>query len=171
MVKTSKIAGNADYALVPDRLKEFRETNPRAKITTVPTVQADGGVIFQATILKDKSEETSAEATGTAMYNATEMKKAKAFEKLETVAVGRALALLGYLNNGQVATSEEMEEFEDYKEAKLFEAITLAIDHIEDANTIDQLKTIFMALDPKLIAEQSVIDAKDKRKAELSEDN
>lgn len=170
MVKTTKIAGDKDYALVPDRIKEFREANPRAKITTIPTQMEDGGFMFQTTILSDKADENSAEATGTSMYNAIEMKKAKAFEKLETISVGRALALLGYLNNGQVATSEEMVEFEEYKNRNKMEAIENAITSIESTSTMEELKTLFVSLG-NLITIQEVVDAKDKRKAELENEN
>lgn len=145
MVKTTKIAGDKDYALVPDRLKEFRSENPRALVETKPDVQADGSVIFSARILKDKAEASSAEATGTARYSAKEMEKAKAFEKLETVSVGRALALLGYLNNGQVATSEEMVEFEEYKQ----EQMELIFDEISNATTQQEFKDILAKLTPE----------------------
>lgn len=131
-----------DYATVPARLKEFREKNPRAGISTVPTVQPDGAVIFQATIVVDKSDEGSASATGTAMYSAKEMEGKKAFEKLETISVGRALALLGYLNNGEVATGEEMAEFEEYRSDRVKNAIT-------SAETVDELFTIFSELNPQ----------------------
>lgn len=166
MVKTTKIQGGAEYALVPDRLKQFREENPRASITTKPTVSDDGSVIFQVTIIKDKSDEASADATGSAMYNAKEMQKAKAFEKLETVATGRALSILGYLNNGQVASTEEMLEFEEYRDTKKQEAIETAIELISDCKTIDDLKETYMSLGITK-AEKAVVDAKNKRKEEL----
>lgn len=115
--------GDKDYALVPDRLKEFRETNPRASVETEPTYNADGSVTFKATIVRDRADEYSATATGNARYSEVEMEKPKAFEKLETVSVGRALSMLGYLNDGRIASTEEMDEFEQYKEDKLFDAI------------------------------------------------
>lgn len=164
MVKTTKIQGGAEYALVPARLKEFREQNPRALVETKPTVQDDGGVIFSARILVDKANKNSAEATGTAMYNANEMKKSKAFEKLETVSVGRALALLGYLNNGQVATSEEMTEFNEFRDDK----IEHLIDQINACNDIDELKELFVNAG-SLIAESRIIEAKDAKKKELTD--
>lgn len=113
-IETIKVSG-CDYAKVSARLAEFRKENPRAKITTRPEPQPDGGMIFYAEIIKDSAKK-SAEATGTAYYPASKMKSDKAFEKLETISVGRALSLLGYLNNGEIASSEEMEEFENLKE-------------------------------------------------------
>lgn len=145
MVKTTKIQGGADYATVPDRLKEFRSENPRALVETKASLQENGSVIFSARILKDKAEPNSAEATGTAMYSDKEMAKPKAFEKLETVSVGRALAFLGYLNNGQVATSEEMIEFEQYKEDQM----ELIFDEIDVATTQQEFKDILVKLSPE----------------------
>ena len=107
-IETVKISGS-NYAKVSARLVEFRKENPRAKITTRPEPQPDGGMIFYAEIIKDSSKK-SAEATGTAYYPANKMKSEKAFEKLETISVGRALSLLGYLNNGEIASSEEMDK-------------------------------------------------------------
>lgn len=163
MVKTTKIQGGADYATVPDRLQEFRKENPRALVETKHEMLTDGGVIFSARILKDKSDSNSAEATGTSMYNAKEMQKAKAFEKLETISVGRALALLGYLNNGQVATSEETAEYTEYLDAKIEETV----DKIRSANDIDELREIFMSAG-SLISHSKVIDAKNAKKEELT---
>lgn len=121
-VQTINLKGN-QYATVPQRLKEFRETHPRSLIETKPTFQEDGTVVFSARIVKDKADESSAEATG---HSYGKMDKEKAFERLETVATGRALALLGYLNNGQIATGEEMEEFEQYKLDQVIDEIGLA---------------------------------------------
>lgn len=163
MVKTMDLQGK-QYATVPERLKEFRQLHNRALIETKHTVNEDGSVIFSTRILTDKSDENSAESTGTAMYTAKEMQKPKAFEKLETVSVGRALALLGYLNNGQIATSEEMNEFNAYQDEKIEEAVDL----LKSANDIEELKEIFMGLG-SLIAHSKVIAAKDKRKEELQD--
>lgn len=138
MVQTINLKGN-EYALVPQRLKQFRQDNPRASVETNPTIQADGSIIFKATIVKDKKDENSAEATGHSFGKAS---GDKAFEKLETVAVGRALALLGYLQNGQIATTEEMEEFEEYKQAQfedVADAIKTAVKREEFAEILSKL--------------------------------
>jgi pyridoxal/pyridoxine/pyridoxamine kinase len=145
MVKTSVKFGAKDYALVPDRIKQFREDNPRGSIVTDPTIGADGSVIFKATIIKDLSDEYSARATGSAHYNAVEIKKPKSFEKLETIATGRALAMLGYLNDGQVATTEEMAEFEQFKQDKFADAL----EKIKKAEKRDEFKQILADLTPE----------------------
>lgn len=141
MSKESIKFGDKDYALVPARLKKFREANPRASVDTEPTYNADGSITFKATITQDRANEYSATATGNARYDATELKKAKAFEKLETISVGRALANIGYLNDGQIATTEEMEEYEFYRAAKY-------ADRIEAAKSVDDLMAIFNAMNP-----------------------
>ena len=153
-----------EYATVPTRLKEFREANPRALVETSPKFNDDGTVVFSARIVKDKGDENSAEATGHAYGKLT---GDKAFEKLETIACGRALALLGYLHNGQVATGEEMEEFEAYKNGLKEQAINEALNKLRAAKSLDELKKTFVSLG-SVMSEAVVIEAKDIRKLELS---
>ena len=154
--------GDKDYALVPDRLKKFREENPRASIDTAPTYNVDGSVTFTATIIKDQSDPHSARATGHARYSEQELKKPKSFEKLETVSVGRSLANLGYLNDGQIATTEEMEEFEEYK-------LNQAIDAIQTAVKREDFQTILASLTPAQKLEATpLINARIKELKEAS---
>lgn len=122
-----------EYATVPTRLKAFRQSHPRASVETSPTITESGEIIFKATIVMDRNDPSSATATGHSFGKNT---GAKAFEKLETVSVGRALSLLGYLNNGQIASTEEMEEFEAYKFDKFK-------DDIEEAQSVEELMDIF----------------------------
>jgi hypothetical protein len=143
--------GDKDYELVPDRLKKFREANPRASIATAETYNADGSITFRATIVKDQKDDFSARATGTARYTANELQKAKSFEKLETISVGRALANLGYLNDGQVATTEEMEEFEAAQLDKVMNAID-AINHAEKRGDFEAILSSLNASQQKQVA-------------------
>ena len=153
---TIKVQGG-NYATVPTRLKAFREANPRASITTQPKIGEDGSIIFTAKIIQDKSKEDSAEATG---HSFGENTGQKAFEKLETIAVGRALALLGYQNNGMIATTEEMEEFETFQAEKIQK-------QIEEAKSVEELMVIFKAMDATAKSEfQPMLS---KRKGELSD--
>lgn len=140
-VQTINLKGN-EYALVPERLKAFRESNPRASVTTKPDIQADGTIVFTAKIVKDKSDVNSAEATGHSYGKNT---GDKAFEKLETVAVGRALSLLGYLNNGQIASTEEMEEFEQYRQDNYEQAVL----DIRSATKREEFAEILARLNPE----------------------
>lgn len=169
MSKDSIKFGDKDYALVPARLKKFRETNPRASIKSEAKRFEDGSLEFVTVIVQDKSDEYSADADGHATYSADELKKAKAFEKLETISVGRALAKLGYLNDGQIATSEEMEEFEQYKEDKQETAKAAAIELLGNQTSLADLKTVFIGLG-ELMADKDVISAKDAAKERLNAD-
>lgn len=136
-VQTINLKGN-EYATVPQRLLEFRNKHPRASVETKPEFQADGMVVFTAKIVKDKSDPNSASATG---HSYGKLTGDKAFEKLETVATGRALALLGYLNNGQIATSEEMQEFEEYQ-------LQQVVEEINQAEKRDEFQKILAKLTP-----------------------
>jgi len=98
------------------------------------------------------------------------LKNAKEFEKQETVAIGRALAILGYLASGEIASFEEMEEFNEYKDEQKKQAIQEAIEQINSTSDLEALRSVFMSLGI-LISESEVIDAKDARKEALSADN
>jgi len=139
--KTIQLQGK-EYAQVKDRLKEFREDCPNGLIECSPSFQGDS-IIFKARILKDKSKPESAEATGHAMGP---NKGAKAFEKLETIAVGRALALLGYAQDGEIASGDEMGEFLEYQEGKKKEIIGQCKERLEEVKNLEELKTVWSAL-------------------------
>lgn len=160
--KTIDLKGK-QYAQVADRLQEFRTANPHGLIETTPTIQPDGQILFRARILKDKAEPTSAEASGHALGKNDGQ---KAFEKLETIAVGRALALLGYASSGDIASSEEMEEFNAYKEEKLETLVMEMTERIESATTLDELKDAWASMP---IEAKSALEAKkEERKQQLS---
>lgn len=134
--------GTADYAKVSERVKLFREECPQGSIETVGDIK-DGYIIFRTTVIKDLSNEFSARATGTAMQKVDG--KQKEFEKTETISVGRALAMLGYLASGDVASSEEMEEFIDFKEAKRIEDELLYKEEIDNIETLEALQEYYFA--------------------------
>ena len=164
MKKTATIdlKGKA-YATVPARIKEFREACPNGLIETKPEMQADGHFIFTARILKDKANPASGEATGHAIGKLT---GDKAFEKLETISVGRALALLGYMASGEIASSEEMDEFNSYQERKKEEAIIYAIELLNGCTSLVELQEVWKTLGTT-IKELEVIAKKDLLKATL----
>lgn len=152
-----------EYSKVTDRLKEFRQDCPFGDIKT--NLEVKGEYIFAtATIIKDKSVEHSATATGNAIAKLTGSEKE--FEKLETLSVGRALAFLGYSAGGEIASSEEMEEFLNYQEQKKQELIQNAIEELDNAKTYDELQTIWGTLGTA-IKEKEVVAKKDELKAKL----
>lgn len=149
-----------DYAKVADRLKEFRQDNPHSKTATQYKILEDGSVIFKAYVWKDKTDfidilkvsgaesaMLSSDADGTAKSGES---GEKSFEKLETIALGRALALLGYAGSGEVASSEEMEAFEAFKSKKLEDAIE-TINNATKREEFQQVMSSLNAEQQKLI--------------------
>lgn len=155
-----------DYATVPVRLKEFREIYPKASISTMPMYQEDGSLIFKAEIVQDRTDETSAVSTGHARYTAAEIQKVKAFEKLETISIGRALSVMGFLNNGEVASTEELEEFNAFKNNK----VNKTVKAINECTKLEELKSLYMSLG-SLSGNPEVYAAKEAKKKELSNVN
>jgi len=177
-VNTISFGSVKAYAKVADRLKVFWEENPNGKIDVEREELADSKIRFIARIWRDSGEllklaqaGTSAEVikmTANATASADAAKKGdKENEKLETVAVGRALAMLGYLASGDVASREEMEEFEHYKEQRRLEAAQNAIDSIEACRSIDELKAYWLTLGI-LMNDKRVLSAKEAMKSKLS---
>lgn len=160
-MNTIDLKGNP-YAKVAERVKQFREDCPNGLIQTTPNLREDGQIMFESRILKDKADPNSAEGYGHSLGKAN---GDKAFEKLETIAVGRALAMLGYMASGEIASSDEMEEFAAYKEEKIEEGIG----RMKAAETLDELKDVFMSLG-SLMANPRIIATKNARKIELDKE-
>ncbi len=161
---TTKI-GTADYAKVAERIRLFREDNPRGLIETMPQPQTDGSLIFKARILKDKADVNSAESTAHAHSAEANLKKDKGFEKLESIAVGRALANLGYMASGDIASSEEMEEYESFKKQKDEEKAEADIIRINACTSLPELIEVWKDCDKR---SQLLLAAKDAMKARLT---
>lgn len=162
-MKTIKLQGK-DYAQVADRVKQFREDCPNGIIETVPNFQEGGYLNFSCRIMKDKANQASGEATGNSYGKLT---GEKSFEKLETIAVGRALALLGYMASGEIASGEEMQEFMEYKNQQEELMLIEATEKLEDSKTLDELKTSWSSIPAE--AKLKLTELKDKIKAKLSE--
>lgn len=115
--KKNKKTGNVtriEYAKVKDRLSEFHKAH-KAKNTIHTEVNfKDGWALFLAKIIPDAGN-PNRYYTGHAVGKITSDEKA--FEKLETIAVGRALAFAGFLADGEIASLEEMQSFEEKKES------------------------------------------------------
>lgn len=138
-IKTIKVGGGADYAKVAERVKEFRKDCPSGSIESNFQFVGDT-VIFTTVIIKDLSNPTSAKSKA----NAQGINKGvKAFEKVESISVGRALAMLGYCADGEIATSEEMEEFQDYQKTKKDELVEQLMAQVDDIKTIEELREFY----------------------------
>nr|DAX57307.1 MAG TPA: hypothetical protein [Caudoviricetes sp.] len=179
-IKTVKIGGGIDYAKVADRIKIFWEENPNGKIDTEREDISENKVRFIARIWRDSKVILDLATVGTdinivkltanATASADAAKKGdKENEKLETVAVGRALAMLGYLASGEVASREEMEQFEAYKADLFKDEINKTIEEMKKAKTIDELRKLYVSLSAELRTNQEILNVKDKLKKKLTE--
>ncbi len=148
-----------DYAKVKDRLLAFWEENPRGSIDTTPSFLEDGKVLFVASLKTDQGDPFSKQAKGSALSGEDGEKN---FEKLETIAVGRALALLGYAVTGEIASSEEMERFQEYKQ----ERKKNALESLKEAKTLEELRKTYLALG-SLMADKDILVLKDTLKTTL----
>jgi len=103
---TVQLQGGVEYAKVSTRLIEFHEDNPECSIET--DIQFQSGentwVVVTATV-------TCPRGKFVAHSMDTFKGKQKFLEKLETVAVGRALAFAGYMASGEIASFEEIDNY------------------------------------------------------------
>ena len=160
--KTMNLKGN-EYAKVAERIRIFREENPKGSITTTPEVLSDGQLMFKAYVVKDKANTSSADATGHALSGEEALKGSKAFEKIETVAVGRALANLGYLASGEVASAEEMVEFLAYQEGKQKARYEELEDRLKEVKTVEECRDLYKEIaDLGQTAQELIVDRKNQ---------
>jgi hypothetical protein len=152
-----------EHAKVKDRLKAFWESNPQGSILT-DRVKDNETIEFVTNIIADQSNEFSRKARGHAMANLP--LGDKDYEKLETISVGRALALIGFATDGEVASFEEIEDFNHYKEEKLEKSRIEIIAQINDCKSLEELKKLFFSLDT-MMSDEKIVTAKDIKKLEL----
>lgn len=145
---TISLQGKA-YAQVATRLKEFREMFPNGLIEANHQLEGDNSWTFKARILKDKAVPTSGEGTGSSrgflVDPKTKVEVPKAFEKLETIAIGRALAVIGFMASGEVASFEEMEDFLSEKETKRQLKIQEIKDKADTISDVAELRKFYSA--------------------------
>lgn len=183
-METINIKGSVQYAKVAVRLVKFRSNNPRSKIWTEHTRDNNGDYIFNAYVWKDNTEllkmlasgvvgreeaKFSCDANGTATATAKKIEAEKGFEKTETIAVGRALAMLGYAADGNVASDEEMREFENFKLKQATETVQNTIMKLNGASTIIELQKLFLNLPIEIRGNHDVIACKNELKRKFLE--
>lgn len=105
-LKTINLQGK-NYVQVNTRLEYFNETYPNGIIETSYEKVAENQYIFRATITPD-IEKPARYFRG---HSHGEVSRDKALEKLETVAVGRALAFMGIGIVESIASADEIEKF------------------------------------------------------------
>ena len=153
--KEGKITARITYAKVTARIAEFHKLG-KGKITTEYFLQAPI-LIFRATVTP-KCEEPERFFTGTSFGKLGED---KALEKIETLAVGRALAFAGYLSDGEIASFEEMERYEN---ALATIETAPALEKINSAKNLDALAEVWFNLTQDEKNNKEVALAKDVKK-------
>lgn len=156
-------AGTTDYAKVSARVAEFHKANKQNTILTSYEFK-EGFVIFKATVTSYK-EDFAHEYTG---HSFGKIGALKAFEKLETIAVGRALAFAGFLSDGEIASNEEMVKYEEQQSSI---DPTDAIKAIKEAKSLEELQTVWKKLKPEERADKEVELVKNNLKEEFESFN
>lgn len=160
-LKTINLKGR-EYAPVSARVEQFHKDHQDGSITTETTF-SEGHVIVKATItfgFTDVEIPVSRTFTG---HSYGKVGTEKAFEKLETTAVGRALAFAGYLAGGEIASYDEMQEF--------VEEIKEDIDYVHKlkvCTTLDNLKKVWDEFPASVKVDPEVLAMKEEKKKELT---
>lgn len=119
-IKKTDIKGKK-YAEVSERILAFRKLNPNGRIKTEIIDKTDNDVTIKATIIDENMNEL---ATG----YASEVKKGlvnsiSMLENCETSAIGRALGFCGFGIDSGIASGQDMEKVEQYKQKNKKEEI------------------------------------------------
>jgi len=106
-LETVKVQGGADYAMVVTRIHSFVQQHANGQILTEIVKDEDGVVVFKAHAVIDGI----IRGTGHAMERegSNNINKTSHYECAETSAIGRALAMIGYMPSGAIASYEEVE--------------------------------------------------------------
>lgn len=102
----------ASYVKVNTRLLAFLAKYPNGRIVTEASFNEKGALTIKASIYKN---DTDANPMGTGHAFLERLDGDKVGEYTETVAVGRALAFMGFHAEKSIATSEEMTRFDERK--------------------------------------------------------
>ena len=148
-----------------DRLEAFRTNHPNSKILT-SYKNENNKVVFKAFLWRDKTEVIQSLTNGvskeliylTADAEATAQKTItndKDFEKLETMAIGRALSNLGYSSTGNIA-EHKTNELDKYKDELYQDSVDSVIDKLQNCKTLDELKSNYQALNPVLRIDKTI---------------
>lgn len=107
------------YAPVNERIKAFRNIYPGgAIITEIIDNDKDNKSIIIRAIIKDENEKILATATAGETLAGSYINKTSMLENCETSAIGRALGLLNIGIDGGIATAEDMNRAQNFKDAE-----------------------------------------------------
>lgn len=132
-LKTIQLKGK-DYVMVQERVAYFNDTFKNGSIITSFTPQGEG-FVFQAHVTPDLAK-PERYFTG---HSYGEVGLEKAMEKLETVAVGRALAFMGIGIVDGIASADEIDNFHNNQRYKT-----------DKERVLDNVKNRHIALEQEL---------------------
>lgn len=155
-MKTINLKGK-EYAPVSERVSQFHKDHSKGSIETETTF-SEGHLVVKATVTFD--------ARGFTGHAFGKVQGEKAFEKLETTAVGRALAFAGYLAGGEIASYDEMEEFTKTEGEPPMEAEE-ACHKLKVCQSVDNLKAVWQMLPQNMRDDEVVLSMKEEMKSKL----
>ena len=130
------------YAQVSERLKAVHIENKKVEIKTfLNWVWEKGYISVEAAVKTDKGNYTA--------HSFWLWTGEKAIEKLETVAVWRALAFAGYLADGEIASYEEVKDYLEEKEKKETGKKEEKNKDVENKNLVWEFTKILKESEPK----------------------
>ena len=108
-MNTVTVQSGVDYATVESRVRAFCSEHPSGQILTeiVKCEDDTGEIIFKAHAVVDGVIKGTGHASQ--LKGASNISKTSHVECAETNAVGRCLAMLGYIGKGQISSYEEIE--------------------------------------------------------------
>lgn len=159
--KTTGAVTRFNYAKVAARVAEFHLANDNGSIRTQDNLVGQT-VFWKATVVPDvKNPERifNGGSSGKVMDE-------KSYEKLETIAVGRALAFAGYLSDGEIASLEEMAK---YEEPVIQVDAETAIAKLNAAKNLGELQSAWQRLTEAERRNEDVAFAKEALKTDFME--
>lgn len=152
-----KLGAKGEYLTVPYRIKFVREYfGARLQIITYSFELANGSHKFRAGILLDGKELSVGESKQT-------QNKEKAFEMSQTVSIGRALSILGFMGN-EIATAEEIQDFIESKSVTSIESKPLINQVIKKEVLKPIVKIAIKEKDVKIVATEWIAKLKEQAK-------
>lgn len=98
-----------DYVPVNERLAQFWLDHPNGRVITV--IVGTDPIVVRAEVYREGEDQPMASGHATDDGGMRNGARSDSYEKTETAAVGRALALAGYEIKKAIASREEMEKF------------------------------------------------------------
>lgn len=151
-----------NYVWVNTRIEQFHEKYKKWSIETLFEINGNI-VIFTAKVsLWEENRVFTGHSFGTVW-------KEKAFEKLETVAVGRALAFAWFETKEWIASREEMEVFDDSnsKEVSKIDDIIVEMYWVKSMEWLKKLFLEWMKLNPDSTELKRLETVKDQMKSKF----